>query len=388
MSAAEVARCLEPQERFEALRAHHLRRSGGRLIDLAYPNAEVLIPGVREALAATLGDLHGRDLQYTPYGGGTTARRLAAHALERTHRLGLKHADLVLTPGAMAALAVVLAAAREEEGDEAVIVTPCWLDAPAYVWQQGLRAVLAPTHPETGRLDPRSLDRALGPRTRAVILAQPANPTGVLYSREELEQLAARLSSMPRPPLLVADECHRDFVFAPDAFISPSAVYPRTAIVYSLGKRLLMQGQRLGYVAFAPALRDEGWAARAARLCRALGHATPTALMQRALPRLLALELRLETVAERRALAADMLQHAGYTLSAGKHTMFVYARTPRRAEDDFAFAEDAARAGVLVMPSSLFHEPGAFRVTVTPREETLARGLGLLARMRGRRAAA
>lgn len=387
MSAAEVARCLEPQERFEALRAHHLRRSGGKLVDLAYPNAEALIPGVREALAATLADLEGRDLQYTPYGGATTARRLAAHALERTHRLGLKHTDVVLTPGAMAALSVVLAAVREEDGDEALLVSPCWLDGPAYAWQQGLRPVLAKVHPDTGRLDPRSIERALSPRTRVVMLAQPSNPTGVLYTRDELEELAARLSSMPRPPLLIADECHRDFVFAPETFLSPAEVYPRTAIVYSIGKRLRMQGQRLGYVAFAPALRDEGWATRAIRLCRSLGHATPTALMQRALPRLLELEPHIDLVSDRRALAADMLQHAGYALMPGKHTMFVYARTPRPAEDDFAFADDAARAGVLVMPSSLFHEPGCFRITVTPSEETLARGLALLARMRGRRAA-
>lgn len=287
MSAFEVVRCLAAQERFEALRTHHVRRTGGRLLDLAYPNAGALAPGVHDALRATLDEVSGEELQYTPYGGLIPARRRFAHALERTHRLGFKHGDVVLTPGAMAALSIVLAAAREEAGDEVVIVTPCWLDAPAYAWQQGLTVVPAPVHRERGRLDLAAIERALGPRTRALILAQPANPTGVLYTREELGQLAALLASMPRPPLLIADECHRDFVFAPDAFVSPAALYPRTAIVYSLGKRLLMQGQRLGYVAFAPALREEGWTERALRLCRSLGHATPTALMQRAAGRLL-----------------------------------------------------------------------------------------------------
>lgn len=382
----EVIRCLAPQERFEALRTHHVRRTGGRLLDLAYPNADALAPGVHDALRATLDEVSGQDLQYTPYGGSTPARRRLAQALDRTHRLGFKYGDVVLTPGGMAALSIVLAAAREQDGDEVVIVTPCWLDAPAYAWQQGLRAVLAPVHPERGRLDLAAIERALGPRTRAVILAQPANPTGVLYTREELDGLSALLTSMPRPPLLIADECHRDFVFAPDVFVSPAALYPRTAIVYSLGKRLLMQGQRLGYLAFAPALREEGWTERALRLCRALGHATPTALMQRAAGRLIELELDLEGIARKRALATEILVRAGYRLSPGRHTMFVYADAT--VPDDFAFAEEAARAGVLVVPSSLFHARGAFRVTVTPKEDLLTRGLASLARLGPRRAAA
>lgn len=383
-ASAEVARCLEPQERFEALRALHVRRTGGRIIDLAYPNSEELAPGVRDALRATLDELADGELQYTPYGGTTPARRLAAHALDRTHRTGFRYSDLVLTPGAMAALSIVLAAVREREGDEIVIVSPCWLDAPTYAWQQGLRPVFAPVHRDTRRLDLGAIDRALSPHTRAVMLSQPANPTGVLYDEGELTLLAARLSAMPRPPLLISDECHRDFVFD-EPFVSPATIYARTAVVYSFGKRLLMQGQRLGYVAFSPALREEGWAARALRLCRSLGHATPTALMQRAIARLLDLEADLGTIGARRSMAVRALEHAGYAVSPGRHTMFVYARAP--SGDDFELAESAARAGVLVLPSSVFHEPGAFRITVTAGEQALARGLGALADLAAQRAA-
>ncbi len=377
--SAEVARCLEPQERFEALRAHHVRRSGGRVVDLAYPNAEVLGDGVRDAIRDTLEDVRGRDLQYTPYGGATIARRLVSRALAKSHGLELEFRDVVLTPGAMAALSVLLAGSREGADDEALVVTPCWLDTPTYAWQQGLRPVLVPVERRTGRLDLDAIGDALTLRTRVVVLTQPANPTGVLYTEDELRGLASLLGSMPRPPLLVADECHRDFVFAPDRFISPAAFHPRTAIVCSFGKRFFMQGQRLGYMAFAPALREEGWPERAVRLCRAMGHATPTALMQRALPRLLALPAQRDTLARRRALTVRMLESAGYTPVPGRHTMFVYADAP--TEDDFAFVEHAAASGVLVLPSSLFSERGRFRVTVTASDEDLARGLDRLARL-------
>jgi aspartate aminotransferase len=376
----EVARCLEPQERFERLRAHHVRRTGGRILDLAYPNAEVLAPGVRDALRDTIDEIRGRDLQYTPYGGVTHARRLVAHALKRTHGHGFRHDDVVLTPGAMAALSIVLAASRQDERDEAVVVSPCWLDTPLYCWQQGLRPVLAPVDREGGHLDLARIEAALSSRTRAVVLTQPANPTGVLYGERELRALATMLASMERPPLLISDECHRDYVFGPEPFVSPAALYPRTAILCSFGKRWLVQGQRLGYAAFTPALRAEGWSERATRLSRAMGHATPTALMQRALPRLLELELDRATFARRRQLAVRMLERMGYAPGAGRHTMFVYASAP--TEDDFAFAEEAASAGVLVLPSSLFYEPGRFRIAITAPDETLARGLDALARLR------
>ncbi len=377
--SSEVARYLEPQERFEELRAHHVRRTGGRIVDLAYPNAEELAPGVRDALRATLDEVRGRDLQYTPYGGATPARRLVAHGLKRTHGLRLKHDDVVLTPGAMAALAVTLAAAREGEGDEALIVTPCWLDTPLYASQQGFRPVLVPVDGASGRLDLARIEAALSPRTRVVVLTQPANPTGVLYGEDELRALARMLSSRARPPLLISDECHRDFIFG-ERFVSPAALYPRAAILHSFGKRWLVQGQRLGYVAFAPPLRDEGWAERVTRLCRAMGHATPTALMQRALPRLLEVDLDVAAFARRRQLAVRVLERAGYGPVLGRHTMFVYATAPY--EDDFAFAEEVAAAGVLVLPSSLFYERGRFRIAITAPDEALARGLDALARLR------
>lgn len=375
--SAEVARCLDPQERFDALRAHHVRRTGGRLVDLAYPNAEDLADGVRDAIRATLDEVRARDLQYTPYGGATIARRLVARDLKRTHGLDLEYRDIVLTPGAMAALSVVLAAAREGDGDEVIILTPCWLDAPAYAWQQGLSPVLVPVDRRSGRLDLDAIAAALGPRTRAVLMTQPANPTGVLYDERELAALGALLGSTARPPLLISDECHRDFVFAPDRFVSPASFHPRTVVVHSFGKRWLVQGQRLGYAALTPALRDEGWPDRVARLCRAMGHATPTALMQRALPRLLALPKDEAAIVQKRALVVRLLERAGYATVPGRHTMFVYADAPM--EDDFAFADAAAAAGVLVMPSSLFYERGRFRVSVTARSEALARGLGVLA---------
>lgn len=376
-----------PQARFEAIRRHHHHRTGGRLIDLAYPNPPEAPAAVIAALTQTLREVDGGALQYTPYGGATIPRRHVAHALRRSHDTPVRVDDVVLTPGAMSALSLTLAAALERPDDlqptngEVAIVTPCWLDTPLYAAQQGGTPVLVPTR-EDGHLDLPAIAAAVGPRTRAVVLSQPANPSGVLYGEAELRTLARILESQPSPPLLVSDECHRDFVFdAP--FVSPLGFYERTAVVYSFGKRLLVQGQRLGYVAFHPAL--EGWSERVRELARAMGHATPTALMQRALPELLSLEVDTSFIRARRRRAVERLASVGFE-PRGEHTMFVYGRVPA-PWDDLSFCELAASRGVLVLPSSVFHAPGGFRVAVTADDDALGAGLDLLASLREREAA-
>lgn len=369
-----------PQERFDAIRAHHHRRTGGRLVDLAYPNPGEVHPQLVEALVETLRDVDGGGLQYTPYGGATIPRRHVAHGLRRSHGVKVAVDDVVLTPGAMSALTLTFAAALED-GGEVVIVSPCWLDTPLYVATQGGTPVLVPTRAD-GHLDLAALGAALSPRTRAVVLSQPANPTGVLYGERELQALAELLSRHPSRPLLVSDECHRDFVFdAP--FVSPLSFYPRAAVVYSFGKRLLAQGQRLGYVAFHPSL--EGWPGKVRGLARAMGHATPTALMQRAVPRLMQIPTDASALATRRRHAVDRLDALGLS-PIGRHTMFVYGRVPE-PWDDFAFCELAASRGVLVMPSSLFHAAGGFRIAVTATDEALDAGLDALESIRAREAA-
>jgi aspartate aminotransferase len=266
-------------------------------------------------------------------------------------------------------------------GGEVIVVTPCWLDVPLYLANLGLGARLVPVHPRTLRLDLGALEAALGPATRAVILSQPANPTGQLYGDEELAALGSLLSRAPAPPLLVSDECHRDFVLPPARFQSPVAHYDRTCVVYSFGKRLFLQGQRTGYVAVSPRHPERREYARLLeRLMRVTGLCTPTALMQQALGALLALRPSVEVYARRRERALAALERAGYDVVPSQGTFFLYPRTP--GGDDLAFTERLARRGVLVLPAPVFHHRGHFRIALTARDEALDRALDVLGELR------
>jgi aspartate aminotransferase len=150
--------------------------------------------------------------------------------------------------------------------------------------------------------------------------------------------------------------------------------YDATCIVYSFGKSLFMQGQRIGYAAASPRFADHGSVARQLeRLCRTMGFCTPTALMQLAVRALLNTKPDLAPIQRRRKQALDALRYSGYQVVPSHGTFFLYVRSPD--EDDFAFVERLAERFVLVLPSSLFHHRGYFRIALTASDEMIQRAL-------------
>ncbi len=376
----------DPQERFEALRERTLLASGRDLVDLSYANPE---GGPRPAVRQLLHDAIDRDrslsLQYTPYGGATIPRRLVAHSLHASHDAGFRWRHVVLTPGAMAALNVVLRSlVTESGGDEVVVPVPCWLDYPLYLANLGLVARMVPLTTKSFDLDVDAIAAALGPKTRAVMISQPGNPTGRVYSAERLKELASVLENSPTRPLLISDECHRDVIFEPARFESPLRHYDRCCVIYSFGKSHLIQGQRTGYVAVSPKMENaEAVAASLARWCRIQGFCTPTALMQNAIRDLLKLRPDTDELAGRRERAIEVLIGAGVDLTPSDASFFLYPSAG--TDDDFDLVERLAARDVLVLPSSLFHHRGHFRISLTCSDAALDRGLETIADVLGRK---
>src|SRR4051812_48258233 len=153
MISGEVEALLEPLERFELVRRRAVRL-GGRLCDLSYANPYVgAQQEAKAAIRAALDDDERvLDLQYSPFGGRTLVRRAVADALRTSHGLPFTFDDVILTPGAMAALHLALLSAGQP-GDEVVIPTPCWLDYPLYVRATRLVPRQVPLAPRTFDLD-------------------------------------------------------------------------------------------------------------------------------------------------------------------------------------------------------------------------------------------
>lgn len=381
----DLAPLLRPLERFEEIR-RRVVVLGDRLCDLSYGNPYA---GAEEATRAVLREaLDARrllDLQYSPVGGHTIPRRAVADRLVETHGLPFKFGDVLLTPGATAALQVALRAAGVP-GDEVIVPVPCWLDYPLYARHLGLTPVLVPLAEGTFELDGRAIADAVTPRTCAVLLSHPANPTGRCYGASELETLREALEhaqgAAGRPITLIADEVHRDFL-PPGTYRTAAATWLRTLITYSFGKYHFLQGQRLGYVAVCPQHPQRGEVSgELARWIRIMGYMGPTALMQRAVPGLLGLRHDFAPMQDWRTRYSAELSAAGYDVVPGDGTFFLYVRTPGRdgapASDDFAFVEQLARSGILALPAPVFHHRGYFRLSLTGANAMLERALATL----------
>jgi aspartate aminotransferase len=376
MIPAPIVSLLEPLETFEAIRRKAVRL-GDRLCDLSYANP---YKGAQEGALAALRDAFEErrllSLQYSPFGGQTIARRVVADALRHSHDLPFTHRDVILTPGAMSALQVALLSANAPSA-EVIIPTPCWLDYPVYVRHIGATPVMVQPDRDAA-LDIDAVAAAVTERTRAVLLSHPNNPTGQNYDHTTLASLAGAISAREKALgaaiTLISDETHRDFT-EPGNYTSLAGQFARTVIVYSFGKYHFMQGQRLGYAAVSPSHPERvELGQELERWTRITGIATPTALMQQAIPRLLALTYDHGWLHRWRMVLTRRLSAAGYRMAEVNATLFIYIATPRRFTD-WEFTRRLAAHGVLVLPAPVFHHTGWFRLALTGSEPMLERSL-------------
>lgn len=376
-ATAALEPLLEPQERFDRLCAATRRRFGQRVVDLSYANAhDGPDDEVRRALRLAIDDKQPLGLQYTPFGGRTATRRLIADQLSEEYGHRFTYQDVILTPGATAALNIVFRTLFGPD-DVVLVVTPCWLDYPVYLRNLGIPTQFVSCRDDK-HLDLAAISRALNSRTRAVLFSHPCCPTGVLYSKEEIDELAALLMDARRrssgPIYVISDEVHRHVIWSGQQFHSPVSSYDCTLTIYSFGKALFLQGQRIGYVAVSPRMPERELLRRQLeRVTRIMGFGAPTTLMQRAVCQLLHHRPSLDAIAVRQKIVRSRLKASGYEVCDGDATFFVYAKAP--IADDVRFVELLAAEGVLVMPSTLFHEPGYFRISVTSEWKSLLEGL-------------
>jgi aspartate aminotransferase len=267
--------------------------------------------------------------------------------------------------------------------DEVIVLTPCWQDYPLYLRNLGIPISFVPLGDDK-HLDLEAIARAIGPATRGLVFSQPCCPTGVLYAEEEITGLSTILreaeARLGTQIYVVSDEVHRQMVWGTTAFHSPLFEYDRCLSIYSFGKALSLQGQRIGYVAVSPRMAEnEEVRTNLERCTRFMGFGNPSSLMQYAICDLLEYEPPVKTLATRQASVRHALTDYGYEVCDGDATFYVYVKSP--IADDFRFAECLASRGVLVVPSTLFHEPGYIRLSLTARFEAILAGLPTFARV-------
>lgn len=310
------------------------------------------------------------------------ARQAAAAALRVELGVGFATEDIFLTRGAGGAIALALHTVVDP-GDEVVFLSPPWFFYEAMILASGATPVRVRLQPPTFDLDVEAIVAALGPRTRAVLINTPHNPSGRIYPAAALQRLADGLAETAdrygRPIWVISDEAYSRILFDNRSFVSPGNFHPYSMLAHTYSKSTLTPGQRLGYLALAPGL-PQAEAMRKALLHVLLssGLAMPDAVMQYALPDIDSLLTDVAAIQRRRDRMAAALQEQGYQLHMPEATFYLLPRAP--VADDRAYCALLAEHGVAVLPGHVIELPGYFRISLTATDDMVEQSLPVFAR--------
>ena len=305
------------------------------------------------------------------------AREVVAKALREWRALPFEPEDIALTPGAFGALETAFRAFLDP-GDEVVFSLPPWFLYEAMLFSADAVPVKVRVRPDDNDLDLDAIRSAIGPRTRAVIVNTPHNPTGRIYPPETLAALSELLTDASdrwgRTVWLISDEPYARLVFSDAEFHSPSEFYPYTLITYSYGKVLLTPGERIGWLALSPSIPDRPPLREAIELSQmAAGWLFPNAVLQYAIDDLERLSIDQTDLEAKRDRLASELKAAGYDLRVPEGTFYLWVRSPD--PDDLAFCRRLADQNVLVLPGTICEVPGHFRISLTASNDMIDRAL-------------
>ncbi|WP_282153064.1 aminotransferase class I/II-fold pyridoxal phosphate-dependent enzyme [Ruegeria atlantica] len=298
-----------------------------------------------------------------------------ADALSEELGLPFEAEDIALTKGAFGAIKMCFTMLLEP-GDECIVPLPGWFCYGPMLAAADAKEVQVPLDPDNFDIDLEAIASAITPRTKIVVVNTPHNPTGRIYSRSDLQQLAdlleAKSAEIGHRIWILSDEPYRRIRFDGIGFTTPAAVYPHTLIDYSYGKILLAPGLRLGYLAISPTLpaaeRKELQTLRFA-VQMADGWNVPDAPLIYALPDLENVSIDIAALARRRERMLGALGQWGYRMTRPEGTFYLWGRAP--GGDSDAFAECLQKQGVYVMPGTVFDRPTDFRICLTATDEMI-----------------
>lgn len=355
------------------------------VFDFSIGNPNVPAPDVvRQAIVAeAAGDpvaLHG----YTSAQGAADVRKALADDLNRRFGTAYTGDSLYLTAGAAAALSCAFKAIACP-GDEFVVLAPYFPEYLMFIERgAGAKCVIVPPAITDFQIDFDALERALNEHTKAVVVNSPNNPSGVVYSEQTVQQLAALLRDSEKkyghPIYLVSDEPYREIVY--DGMQVPFVpnYYDDTIVCYSYSKSLSLPGERIGYVLVPPQAADS--ADLYAAVCgagRALGYVCAPSLFQRVAARCVGQTSDISVYQTNRDLLYEGLTGMGYACVKPMGAFYLFPQTLE--PDDRAFCERAKKYDLLVVPGVDFGAPGHMRISYCVQTETIRRALPLFAEL-------
>ena len=347
--------------------------------DYSLGNPSIPAPaGVNEAIREILSDMDSLQVHgYTSAVGDLATRQAIADDLNARYDAGVRPQDLLIGCGAAPELTAVFKALAVP-GAEILAIAPYFPEYKPFVEGSGASfRVVAPDIPHFQiKLD--AVEAMLTEHTVGIIINSPNNPSGVVYTRETLEALAALLERKSdeygHPIYIVSDEPYRELVYEGVQAPFLPKIYPNTVICYSYSKSLSLPGERIGYV-YVPqqAADSDALYAAVAGASRQAGHVCAPSLLQKVIARCAALRPDLDAYDRNRKALYDGLTAMGYEMAKPDGAFYLFIKAP--GGDANAFSEKAKQKDLLLVPGDGFGCPGYFRICYCVRFDMIRRSL-------------
>lgn len=350
-----------------------------KVFDFSLGNPSVPAPdSVREAIIELVNTtdptvLHG----YMSNAGFEDVRQTIAESLNRRFDTNFSAKNLIMTVGAASGLNVILKTILNP-GEEVIVFAPYFLEYGAYV--RNYDGVLVEISPDTTTFQPNlaEFEQKITPKTRAVIVNTPHNPTGVVYSEETIKKLSAILELKQKEfgtaIYLISDEPYRELAYDGVEVPYLTKYYDNTVVGYSYSKSLSLPGERIGYLVIPDEADGSEEMISAATIAnRTLGCVNAPSLIQKVVAKCVDAKTDLAAYDKNRQTLYDGLKECGFECIKPQGAFYLFVKSP--VEDEKAFCEAGKKYNILMVPGSSFACPGYVRLAYCVSYDTIVNSL-------------
>ena len=334
------------------------------------PPSEV-VEAIEEIAADTSPMCHG----YMPNPGYMQARQAMAEKTSLEQGTAVPADCVIMSVGAAGAMNCVFKALLNV-GDEVIVPAPYFAEYGHYCANHGGTLRPVPTKNDFS-LDTDAIKAALTEKTAAVIINSPNNPTGRIYSREEIQALSAVLTAhgekTGRYPYIVCDEPYRAITYGGKKVAPVFPEYRQAVVVTSFAKNLSVPGERIGYIAVNPASDDASEMVAACILAtRILGFVNAPAFFQKVIARSWNARCDYSLYEKRCREIMEIMDYAGLQYAKPEGAFYLFVKVPEGWNgDDMAFTEHLKKFNILCAPGIGFGGKGWFRISYCVAEKTI-----------------
>lgn len=334
-----------------------------------YEPPEAVIKALKKYILDEKPGIHA----YMNNAGYQDVRQKIADSVAKESGLPIASDNIVMTCGAAGGLNVVLKTILDPD-DEVILFAPYFVEYNFYIDNHGGKSVIVPPDYETFEPNLSGLEKAINKKTKAIILDNPNNPTGVVYSREKLEQVSAILEKKEKEYnttiYVISDEPYNKLAY--DGVEVPNLlnIFKNAILVNSFSKSLALPGERIGFICASPQIEDLSDFMTGLAFCnRTLGFVNAPSLFQRVAADAINEPVNTDELKRRRDFLYENLTKLGYSCVKPKGAFYMFPKS--LIEDDVEFCKRAAKYNLLIVPGSGFRCPGYFRLAYCVSFETI-----------------